>query len=320
MNQEVCVLGDTAVDLIICLPEKKNGVKIMVHAPNLHPGGSGANSAVALARLGIPTHFIGTIGKDQYGQVVEQDFINEKVDIEQLFIDPALNTVCVFAFIDKDGERFLWGWPRVKESYQSIEFENLNLDLIRQAGWLHTTGILLANESSGRNTTLKVLEWANNNGVVTSLDLNLRVGESGQTLERKYYAVVMNAISNSKYVLGSDQEFSLLDSSNDWEKFAEELANLNKVVVVRRGKEGSVLITEGKRIESPAFQVKVADTIGAGDVFDAGFIAALLNKKDFTTALQWGNAVAGFTISKEGARTSPTLEQVKDFISKQFYK
>ena len=58
------------------------------------------------------------------------------------------------------------------------------------------------------------------------------------------------------------------------------------------------------------------DTIGAGDVFDAGFIAALLNGHDFATALQWGNAVAGYTISREGARTSPTLEQMKDFICK----
>ena len=266
--------------------------------------------------LGIPTHFIGTIGEDQYGQVVQQDFIKENVGIEQLFIDPALNTVCVFAFVDNDGERFLWGWPRVNESYLSINFEDIDLDLVRQAGWMHTTGILLANESTGRDATLKALEWANNNGVITSLDLNLRVGESGETLAGKFYDVVMNAVSNSKYVLGSDQEFSLLDPSMDWERSAEKLASQGKVVVARRGKEGSVLITGEQRIGSSAFQVKIVDTIGAGDVFDAGFIAALLNGHDFATALQWGNAVAGYTISREGARTSPTLEQMKDFICK----
>lgn len=64
MTKGVCVLGDTAVDLIVRLPEINNGVKVMAHAPNLNPGGSGANSAVALARLGITTYFIGTVGKE----------------------------------------------------------------------------------------------------------------------------------------------------------------------------------------------------------------------------------------------------------------
>lgn len=316
MIQDVYVLGDTAVDLIIYVPEMKNGVKIMAHTPNLHPGGSGANTAVALARLGISTHFIGTIGEDQYGRTVKQDFIDEKVGIEQLFINPKLNTVCVFAFVDNDGERFLWGWPRVNRSYLSIDFEKIDFDVIKKSGWIHTTGILLAYESTGRDATLKALEWANKNGVITSLDLNLRVGENGKILGGKFQDVVMNAVSNSKYVLGSEQEFSLLDPFMDWERSATKLANMNKVVVVRRGKEGSVLITDEQKIESPAFQTKVVDTIGAGDIFDAGFIAALLNEQDFTTALQWGNAVAGYAISRAGARTSPTLEQMKNFINK----
>ncbi|NMB61342.1 MAG: carbohydrate kinase family protein [Chloroflexi bacterium] len=317
MTKGVCVLGDTAVDLIVRLPEINNGVKVMAHAPNLNPGGSGANSAVALARLGITTYFIGTVGKDQYGQVVEQDFIKEKVEIDQLFVEPTLNTVCVFAFIDQDGERFLWGWPKENASFISIEFERINLDRIKETGWLHTTGILLGIESSGRDTTLKTLEWAHKNGVTTSLDLNLRVGESGQALGKEFYDVVMNAVSNSNYVLGSDQEFSLLDPSHNWEKAAEKLAKLEKVAVVRRGKEGSVLIAGDQRVSSLAFEVDVVDTIGAGDIFDAGFIAAILKNHDFSTALQWGNAVAGYTISMEGARTSPTFEQMKGFIRKK---
>ncbi len=308
-------MGDTAVDLIIFSPEVKNGVKIMSHTPCIHPGGSGANTAVALARLGIPTHFIGTVGEDQFGRIVQQNFIDEKVGIEQLFIESQLNTVCVFAFVDNDGERFLWGWPRVHQSYQVIDFHKINLDLVKKAGWLHTTGILLAYKSMGRETTRKVLEWANRKGVVTSFDLNLRVGESGEVLEGEFYDVVMDAVSNSRYILGSDQEISLLDPSLDWERATRKLADMDKVVVVRRGKEGSILVTKEQKIVSPAFQTKVVDTIGAGDIFDAGFIAAILNGHDFAVAMQWGNAVAAYAISREGARTSPTLAQMKDFIS-----
>ena len=317
MARGVFVLGDTAVDLLIFLPEVKDGVKIMAHVPNLYPGGSGANTAVALARLGIPTQFIGTIGEDQYGQVVKQDFTNENVGIDQLFIDPRLNTVCVFAFIDNDGERFLWGYPREDQSYSSIEFEKIDLEKVKKTGWLHTTGILLANESSGQDTTVKMLEWANRNGVVTSFDLNLRVGESGEGLEGKLRDVVQAAVASSKFILGSDQEFALLDPSVEWENAARKLAAQDKVIVVRQGKHGSILLTKDQRIESGAFQINVADTIGAGDIYDAGFIAALMREKDYATALQWGNAVAAYAISKEGARTSPTFEQMNNFIDQK---
>lgn len=312
MISGVCVLGDPAVDLIVRLPEKRNGEKVMLHEPNLYPGGSGANTAVALARLGIHTQFIGTVGKDQYGQAVVDDFVSEHVEIDQLFIEPALSTVCVFAFVDQDGERYLWGWPRSNQAYTAIEFEKLDLERIRQAGWLHTTGLLLAKESSGRYTTLDVLKWAHKNGVVTSLDLNLRI--SADSLEKTYQDVVNRAVSSSKYILGSEQEFALLHASHDWQKAVAELDRLQKIIVVRRGEQGSILFTQGQHIESPAFRVKVVDTVGAGDVFDAGFISALLHEQDYATALQWGNAVAGYTIMNEGARTSPTLAQMKDFI------
>jgi fructokinase len=59
------------------------------------------------------------------------------------------------------------------------------------------------------------------------------------------------------------------------------------------------------------------DTIGAGDIYDAGFITALMRGKDYAAALQWGNAVAAYAISKEGARTSPTFEQMNDFINQK---
>ncbi len=314
MVQGVCVLGDTAVDLIMRLSQFGEGEEVTVQKPHLHPGGSGANTAVALARLRINTQFIGTIGKDQYGQVVVDDFTKENVETDQLFLDPALSTVCVFAFVYLDGERYLWGWPLEKQSFSSIEFKKINLERIRQAGWLHTTGLLLGKESSGRDTTLTILEWCEENGIITSLDLNLRV--SKKVFKKSHQDAVMQAIKYSTYILGSDQEFSLLHKSRDWEKAVAMLQGIHKKVIVRRGALGSIFFTEGQCIDSQAYPVKVVDTVGAGDVYNAGFIAAMINYQDAKIALQWGNASAGFSISKEGARTSPTLRQLQKFIGK----
>ena len=315
MSSGVCVLGDPAVDLVIHLPEEKNGMKVMPQVPHLYPGGSGSNTAVALARLGVQTQFIGTAGEDQYGQLVIDDFRRENVNIDQLFIDPELATVCVFAFVDKDGERFLWGWPLEKQSYKSINFEDINLDRIKQAGWLHTTGLLLLNESSGRLTALKTLEWGSENGVITSFDLNLRVRDL--SIELTFQDIVERAIASTKVVLGSEREFAELHPSLDWQKKVDELLREDKIVVVRRGDQGALLFAEKERIEVPAFPVQIMDTVGAGDVFNAGFIAALLREEDYATALQWGNAVAAYTIKAEGARTSPTFDQMQEFVKRK---
>ena len=312
MIREICVLGDAAVDLIVHLPENRHGERVMAHVPALYPGGSGANTAVALARLGISTQFIGKIGNDHYGQIIRKDFSNENVGVDQLITDIQLSTICVFAFIDQDGERYLWEWPRDHKAYTSISFDEINLHDIKKAGWLHITGLLLSKESNGRKTALDILTWAKSNGIISSLDLNLRVNEN--TIDCRYREILLSAISNSDYILGSREEFALLDDSHDWQNLAKNLANFGKVVVVRNGKGGSILLSKYQRLSSIGFHVDVVDTVGAGDVFNAGFIAALLKNHDFATALQWGNAVAGYTISKEGARACPSLEELKYFL------
>ena len=77
--------------------------------PELVGGGTSANTAVALAKLGLPVSFLGTIGDDQYGKYIQKDFKEQGVNTADLIVDPKLNTVGVFAFIDENGERDICG-------------------------------------------------------------------------------------------------------------------------------------------------------------------------------------------------------------------
>lgn len=72
-------------------------------------GGTSANTAVALAKIGLDVSFVGTVGDDQYGRFVMQDFKDAGVDVTGLVADSTLSTVGVFAFVDDRGERYLWG-------------------------------------------------------------------------------------------------------------------------------------------------------------------------------------------------------------------
>ena len=89
--RRVFVLGDANVDIIVPYPKYLNEERTMVEypSPSLQGGGTSSNTAVALARLGVCTSFVGTIGDDQYGKYIRADFEKEGVDISQLVVEPA---------------------------------------------------------------------------------------------------------------------------------------------------------------------------------------------------------------------------------------
>jgi ribokinase len=90
-----------------------------------------------------------------------------------------------------------------------------------------------------------------------------------------------------------------------------------EVVVITLGERGCLVVTENDQFRVPAFKIKVVDTTGAGDAFNAGFIVALHRKKKLKEAAQFANAVAALKCTKLGAQSSPTLKEVKAFLSRK---
>ncbi len=311
----VIVVGDANVDIIVPYPKFLDQEKTLVEYPTpvMQGGGTSANTAVALARLGIPTSFIGSIGDDQYGRYIKKDFQDEGIDISDLIIEPALNTVGVFAFIDENGERYLWGWPREKQAFKVIDEEKISFKKIREAAWVHSSGMALVYDTSARKTILKIFKEACEAGVPTSFDLNLRV-DSGK-LDPEYKKAIIKIIKYTTYLLGSGtEEFAYLGEEKDWKKNALRFVTEERTVIIRNGKEGSLGISKEEEQSARAFSVKVEDTVGAGDVYNAGFIAARLQNKALKDCLATGNAVSGYTVTKKGARGCPNRMELNEFL------
>lgn len=311
----VIVIGDANVDIIVPYPKFINHERTLVEYPNpaLQGGGTSANTAVALAKLGVNTSFIGSIGEDQYGRYIKSDFQKEGVDISEMIIEPELNTVGVFAFIDENGERYLWGWPRVDQAFKYLDADKVSFEKIRQADWVHSSGMSLVYDTSARKTIIKILKEAYEAGIPVSFDLNLRVDDG--VLDPEYEKAVREVIGYTTYLLGSGtDEFAYLGQDRDWRKNAKSFVTDRRVVIVRNGKEGSYGFTAKEEVEAPAFSVKVEDTVGAGDVYNAGFISAVLEGKSLKQCLVTGNAVSGYTVAKKGARNSPNKKQLQEFI------
>jgi sugar/nucleoside kinase (ribokinase family) len=309
-SKPVVMLGDANVDLLIRLPERGPGKRdISGSVPQLFGGGTVANASVALARLGVPVAFVGMVGDDGYGRYVRDDLAREGIDTRGLILNPDVFTQMVLALVEPDGERMLVVWPPKGGAPVHLRPEDLDPDQIAGAAWLHTSGMVLR-EMPVREAVLHGMRIAREAGVPVSLDLNLRLELWGWGDDIR--ATLDRALPLVDVVFGSGaEEIVPVAGVEPVKRAAQTLADGQRTVVARLGAAGALAATPAEIVHAPAFPAEVVDTVGAGDAFDAGFIAARAAGHDLHTALRWGNAVAALHIGQPGARSAPTRAEVE---------
>lgn len=307
---QVVVLGDACVDMVIRLPDRTAGAPDLTNSvPQLHGGGTAANVAVALARLGVAVTLVGAVGDDGYGRWVRDDLVREGVDVQGLCAIHDAFTPMVMALVEPDGERLIVVWPPRGGAHSQLQAHAINPALIASARWLHTTGICLR-ASPAREATLHAMELAREANLTVSLDLNLRLESRG--LDDATRRTFERALELSDVLFGNaEEEIMPLAAVDSIEAGAQYLCGGERIVVARQGNEGALVVTPQETFHVPAFQTQVVDTLGAGDAFDGGFIAARLAQVGVREAASWGNAVAAFKIGRAGARALPTLQDLK---------
>lgn len=311
---KVIVAGDANIDIVVQFPQflDEEKQRVMWPNPEVVGGGTSSNTAAAIAKLGVDCVFVGTVGDDTYGKFAVDDLAACGVDVSSIVCDKQLNTVGVFAFVDETGERYLWGWPRERQSFKVIDEEHVDFEALRSVDWFHSSGMSLVYDTSARSTITRMYHEAHEAGVPTSLDLNLRV-DTG-VLDPEFAQALEAIMDDVDYVLGSGpEEFAYLGDGT-WRDNALALAKKGHIVIVRDGANGSVAMTDSEIYEAPAFKVEVEDTIGAGDVYNAGFISAVLEGLSLPDALVRGNAVSGYSVARQGARNTPSRDQLDEFV------
>ncbi len=309
-TKPVIALGDANVDMVIRLPERTADSLPTLTPPALFGGGSVANVSVALARLGVSTAFVGTVGDDGYGRFVQHDLAREGVDTRYLLPVRDAFTTMVIAMIEPNGERLVVAWPTQGGAHIHLRPDDISPQAIENAAWLHTSGMVLR-DSPVREAVLHAMELARAAGVPVSLDLNLRLELWGW--HDHIRETVTRAIALADVVFGSAaEEIVPLAQSDTVEAAALALTGGQRTVVARLGAEGALAVTPaGDSMRVPSFSTPIVDTLGAGDAFDGGFIAARLAGHDTGEATRWGNAVAALKIARKGARGLPTRTDVE---------
>jgi len=307
------VLGDVNVDLVIPLRDRGGDrIQPRTESPQLHGGGTAGNSAAAIARLGAPVRFIGTVGDDGYGRWSVDDLQREGVDTRYLQFAAQAFTSIVLAVIRPDGERELFVWPDSGGAHTRLSPDSITPKIFRSAAWLHTTGLCLREEPV-RTAQLKAMRLAREAGVTVSLDLNLRLESWG--LNEDLRQVFDQAISLSDVVFGSGcDEILPFTGSDSIQAGAEALCAGTRTVIARLGSEGVLVVAPGEIFSSAAFEVAVVDTLGAGDAFNGGFICAQLEGYSLQESVRWGNGVAALKIGRKGARGLPDRNDLVEFL------
>ena len=311
MNKQVLAIGDLNADLVIHAYTDLNNSSVN-HPPQLFGGGTIGNTAVGLARLGVPVAFIGKVGEDIYGRQLVKELKDEGVDTQHILVSSERPTVLIIAYIKEDGEREIYIWPQTKSAHTGLRIEEIPSEIFLQAAWVHTSGLLL-NEAPLSETLLEMMRTANKAGIPVSFDLNLR--PECFTWDKKTLENIHTAVQLSDYIFGSARE-EILPLGNS-QKLTEAMRSLmgdKRTIIARQGAEGVQVLSPAESFFTPAFNVPVLDTIGAGDAFNSGFIAARVKGLSLQEAVCWGNAAAGLSIGKEGARQCPRIEDLQKFL------
>ncbi|MFN8637313.1 MAG: sugar kinase [Chloroflexota bacterium] len=280
----------------------------------LKMGGTESNVSVALARLGIPVGWFSRVGDDELGRFIVHNVRGEGVDTSRVIVDPAAPTGLYLKEISAVGDTTVYYYRRGSAASR-MEPSDLDADYLTGAKWVHVTGITPALSPSCRDTVERAIELGRAAGREVSFDPNMRL--KLWTVEQAR-ETMFPLLRRCTILLGGMEELSLLldvqsaDAAADW-----ALEQGLSVAVVKLGADGALVATPTERRTIPPFTIpRVVDTVGAGDGFDAGFIAGRLLGKDPWQAAELGNVVGAHALMVEGDYEGyPTMAEAEAFLA-----
>lgn len=257
-------------------------------------GGSAANTTVALSRMGNSCAFIGKIGRDEEG-----DFLLESLeDVEgEEIIREGKTGLCINLLLGRSKDRSLVIIPNANDT---LHYEEIPLSIIyKKAKWIHLTSFC---GDKPFEAQCRLIE---------ELAPETRVSfDPGMLYARRGLEGIMPLLRRTNYFFPEKKEVELLTGLS-YEEGSRKLLSLGpEVVLCTLGEEGVFVVHEEGEFYVPSPQVPVVDTTGAGDVFAAGFIFFILQKKTIEESVQEGVTVAAHSVTGVGRDRYPSIKNL----------
>ncbi|MCU1583563.1 MAG: ribokinase [Microbacteriaceae bacterium] len=289
----VTILGSANLDVVFSvarIPEP--GETLIADRADRYPGGKGLNQAVAAARAGAATTFVGALGRDENGDLLADTMAAAGVagDLVRRVSEP---TGQAFIVVDDSGE-----------------------NTIIVASGANGTVTRLTDEENAAIAASAVL--------LMQLELPLPAIEAAALIGRQRGVVTMlNAaparelplamLEDLDYLIVNEHEACLIAGSDDLETASVTLAGLASRLVVTLGSSGSVLYDGGVEVARiPAMPVTAIDTTGAGDTYCGAFAAAIAEGMEYGAAARFATAAAALSVQSIGAVPSVPMRDAID--------
>lgn len=300
MDFDLLVVGDANPDVILSGAPRELSYaqhERLVDDGAMVLGGSAAITACGAARLGLRTAFVGRVGADALGRFALDALADRGVDVSGCVVDADASTALT-VILTNAGDRAILTSPGC---LSRLSVADINADLVRRARHVHVSSYFLLPRLAA-----ELPPWFRDiraGGATTSLDTN--DDPAGR------WAGVPAALAETDVALPNEAEALALAGRTDGDllKAAQRLAAMTGLPVIKRGAAGALAWT-GEPVAVPAPAARPVDTVGAGDSFNAGFLAGRLTGLDLTASLRLAVACGALsTRAAGGTAAQPTMAE-----------
>ena len=297
---KVIVFGGINMDLFAYIPRStREGETITASSIEFYLGGKGANQAVAASRLGAEVAFVGTVGKDEFGEKLIRMISSENIDTSLINSKAGQSGTALINVLENSNNEVI-SYPGTNKLTQHAYIDE---------GSLSEAEIIICQMEVNEVETFNLFKRAKQKNCKTILNL------------APYKKIRSEILTLTDVLIVNETEFSELsgielnlineDINIDIINSPESLKSIDLIVTL--GKRGVLIFSKGKKTFIAAEQVKAIDTVGAGDCFVGAMSYGILNGKDLLSASKFANKVASISVSKKGAAASmPFLKDIPD--------
>ena len=268
----------------------KNNIKI----EKIVAGGSVANTMSGIAYLKGSPSFIGKVNSDSFGEMYKKSLEDINVNFSYLEKKENLSTGASIILITPDSERTMCTYLGVSSHLSEGDINEKNIinnELIFLEGYLWDKGI---SEKMFKNA----INIAKKNKVKIAMSLSDIFCVTRHKVD--FYNLLKHDLD---ILIGNENEINELTNQKNLLDSINQLKQLNKLIIITRGENGSLAIKDNEIVNCDSVKVdKITDLTGAGDLFAAGFLKEYLEKSDIKKCLMTGSILASKIIQKIGAR------------------
>lgn len=301
---EVVTFGET---MALMMPTGTKGIEYSAQFGKSF-GGAETNVAIGISRLGHRVGWFGRLGDDPFGRMIRKSLRGEGVDVSKVELskDEPTGLMLREAVAGKSSVYYY----RNHSAASAMLPQHIDAEYISQAKILHVTGITAALSLNCRESLIESMRIAREAGVKVCFDPNLRLKLWSIEEARP---VLLELAEHADYFLPGLDELHLLYDTEDFVQIINKLKKLNAISIVKGGDNETYIVEDDKVTSVPYFKVeRIIDTVGAGDGFCAGFIAAILKDYNHTEAVRLGNLIGSLVIQFEGDwEALPTWEEIE---------